>query len=86
MGKLRLLGFLDELTQNEEVIVEEFNSKCRRNINASQKQIISKYYSNYFDEDFWKDRLIYAQQFRSKIDGNKYIIVKMPCDIALFEC
>jgi len=86
MDNLKLLGFFDELTENEEIIVDEFHSKSRRNINTNQKRIISDLYCNYFDKNFWKDKLIHAQQFRSKTNGNKYIVVKMPCDIALFEC
>ena len=83
---IKLLGFLDNFTENEERIFDEFQSQNRRNINNSQKQIITKYYYDYFDRDFWKDRLVQAQQFKSKTDGRKYIVVKMACDIALFEC
>jgi hypothetical protein len=84
---IKYLGSTETFTDYQNIIVDEFFEKNRRNIGKFQKQLLRKYQSNLFNlDDLLKDRCVFIKQFKSKITKKNYIMVESPCNNLLFEC
>ena len=85
-SEIKLIGFEDTLDIQSENILCEFYQKSRKGISLPLKQKIAKLFNEFFNiEMLTRDKCVFAQQFRSKQDSKRYIIIQMPCDVALLE-